>query len=334
MATLAKNIIQKRLKRLAAFAAIASVGFCLAATALHAQPFAPSSCDPQYYESLEARAWLESQREITQNQNLILKPDSVLEYTCFDSLLGELVKDAGAPTGPDKLFTATDRWSTPPAGNIAASLTNLVGKTLAAYDAADFDHDLLGGRGGVPYVLSGTISSGSYACNTMNEVWKVAKCMDFIDQPAHDGFFTFVEYANDPDKRALPSTCPNKGPYEAAIKLAVVNASTHWHEDDLHTYFDYIYPPSGGNACGGSAGGPNHSMIETGLIVESTTEENSGVTRYAETICVVPGCYFVPTADYPSTPSGGSSSTVPSGGFDHNVDQAGKCCPFGSTSCP
>ena len=40
-----------------------------------------SPCDPDYYESLEARAWLEAQREITQNQNLIYKPDSALEYT-------------------------------------------------------------------------------------------------------------------------------------------------------------------------------------------------------------------------------------------------------------
>ena len=66
--------------------------------------FAATPCDPDYYESLEARAWLEAQREITQNQNLIFKPDSVLEYTCFDNHLRELADHA------DEMFSETTRW--------------------------------------------------------------------------------------------------------------------------------------------------------------------------------------------------------------------------------
>jgi hypothetical protein len=53
---------------------------------------AASSCDPAYYDTLQSRAWLEAQREITQNQNLIFKPDSVLQYTCFDKHLGAVKK--------------------------------------------------------------------------------------------------------------------------------------------------------------------------------------------------------------------------------------------------
>ena len=45
-----------------------------------------SHCDPQIMDLLETRAWLTAQREIVSNQNLIYKPDSTLEYSCFDWL--------------------------------------------------------------------------------------------------------------------------------------------------------------------------------------------------------------------------------------------------------
>ena len=49
----------------------------------HAAEIAPQSCDSNYWRQLSSRAWLEAEREIMQNQNLIFKPDSVLQYTCF-----------------------------------------------------------------------------------------------------------------------------------------------------------------------------------------------------------------------------------------------------------
>ncbi len=42
------------------------------------------TCDPEFWEVLKDRAWQEGQREITQNNNLIARPDSVLQMTCFD----------------------------------------------------------------------------------------------------------------------------------------------------------------------------------------------------------------------------------------------------------
>ena len=65
---------------------------------------APSPCDPLYYDSLESRGWLEAQREITQNQNLIFKADSVLEYTCFDRFANELAQHAR------DMFSESTRW--------------------------------------------------------------------------------------------------------------------------------------------------------------------------------------------------------------------------------
>lgn len=64
-----------------------------------------NTCDPEFWDVLTDRAWMEAQREITQNQNLIPRPDSVLEITCFDSFLDELgsYSDSNFPSNP--------RWS-------------------------------------------------------------------------------------------------------------------------------------------------------------------------------------------------------------------------------
>ena len=52
----------------------------------------PKTCDSEFYDVMSNRAWLESSREMEVAQTLINKPDSVLEYTCFD----EILKKTGA----------------------------------------------------------------------------------------------------------------------------------------------------------------------------------------------------------------------------------------------
>ncbi|MGH1377552.1 MAG: hypothetical protein ACRBB3_01905 [Alphaproteobacteria bacterium] len=64
-----------------------------------------NTCDPEFWDVLKDRAWMEAQRELTQNQNLIPRPDSVLEMTCFDSFLDELGSHA------DSNFPSNPRWS-------------------------------------------------------------------------------------------------------------------------------------------------------------------------------------------------------------------------------
>lgn len=119
-----------------------------------------AACDPDYYKSLETRAWMEAQREITQNQNLIFKPDSVFEYTCFDRFMNELADHA------KDMFSETGRWGAVPAvpvGSLETSLNVLVGDPLRTYLYQNFEYapdnvsgrederegdfyDLLGGR--------------------------------------------------------------------------------------------------------------------------------------------------------------------------------------------
>ncbi|GEM_PF-1546119 len=63
-----------------------------------------NTCDPDFWDVLKDRAWAEGQREITQNNNLIARPDSVLSLTCFDSFMDHLTDYAEHefPGNPDK----------------------------------------------------------------------------------------------------------------------------------------------------------------------------------------------------------------------------------------
>jgi len=49
-----------------------------------------AACDSDFEDVMEARARLEAMREVEIAQHLILKPDSVLEYSCFYDRLDEL----------------------------------------------------------------------------------------------------------------------------------------------------------------------------------------------------------------------------------------------------
>lgn len=49
-----------------------------------------NTCDMEFMEVLKNKAWMEGQREISQNQNLISRPDSVLTLSCFNKHLDQL----------------------------------------------------------------------------------------------------------------------------------------------------------------------------------------------------------------------------------------------------
>ncbi len=62
-----------------------------------------NTCDPDFYDVLKDRAWMEAQRELTQNANLITRPDSVLTVSCF----GDFLDHAGAYAGYTSLISGS-----------------------------------------------------------------------------------------------------------------------------------------------------------------------------------------------------------------------------------
>lgn len=303
MRTLRSVLKSSELKRFLGVTALLGTFLSLLNPAL--AQIAPSPCDPDYYQSLEERAWLEAQREITQNQNLIFKPDSVLAYTCFHGYLWELGDHA------DEMFSEGTRWGGSVIDDQALSMNNalaeLVAEALGTYLDSNFtsgtDRRYLGGRMDSPRRTApgiyATVANGrSYTCQVMQTVWNFAKCYNFQAEP-RDGFFTFEEYAagltGTSQPRALPTACGAEptAQYTSAIEAAMTNPP--WPTDQTLTYMANLEAAS----CGDAAMLP----IATGVIV---TRANQSPQRYFEGVCIQPGCHYRPPG---GTPSGTPEAT-------------------------
>jgi len=287
---MARVHILKTIKKRPLFMLLLAGFLCFGPSRMEAaedRKFATDSCDPQYYESMESRAWLEAQREITQNQNLIFKPDSVLQYTCFDKFANVASKNA------KNMFSGSTRWGTPPT-DAGKALTDSVVKPASDWGTSNFDHKMLGGQSNITGKLGEEAQEGEYGCDTMKKVWAAAKCMNFMDKSGQDGFFTFKDYADaakqKKDKRTLPTQCGNNPDYQGNVDKALVDKKTPWEEDPVTTYLDLLYPKKGG--CGDES-----SKIKTGVIITQATQAEGEKKDYEETVCLVPGCHFDPKQD-------------------------------------
>jgi hypothetical protein len=267
---------------------------------------APTPCDPTYYESLENRAWLEAQREITQNQNLIFKPDSVLSYTCFEQYLGVLANQT------QNMFSESNRWGNEILGanqnvSMDTALSRLVIQALVPFLELNFhggsNRRTLGNRPGAPNrsrpenTHNTTPMPSGYNCSLMNQVWMAAKCYNFATQP-NDGFFTFENYDTTADKRLYPTPCAAGPDYGAPIIAAGLNPTSPppWPADITQTYFGMLSAtadPSIATDCSDSR------RIPSGVQVRRTLQSP---TTFQEFVCLEAGCHYQP-------PSGGGSGT-------------------------
>jgi hypothetical protein len=247
------------------------------ATAALAQP---ATCDPGYWKSMQARAWTEAEREIEQNQNLIYKADSILEYTCFDKYLQAL--SANAPN----LFSETTAWgaiTSPVTPDLGKALNILVAQSLPFWQA-NFDHKYLGDRSTLDYKLSNDAKAGSatYDCKQIFAVWRAAKCQDFdnkdttfgkINTQTYDDLFDMAHYTGGFDARHYASACPPSTDWGAKYPDSI-NSSNVYPKETYQVYANYFTSTT----C--TSGG-----IATGVKVQ-----RNGVPAYPEVICVTPGC--------------------------------------------
>jgi len=191
---------------------IASLGFGVAS----AQTIAEQPCDTKFWDQMSSRAWLEAEREIMQNQNLIFKPDSVLDYTCFDqfakiaaaqggeifvhtSYFGEKIIQRGSAQSTDQgingvvylplfsykrsNFSANSNFS--PDNRSSQFSGSFLGGRSQSLQASNTDH--------TPTAPTSSTSE-SYNCANMSAVWQAAKCANFIDNDRFkltDGFYPF-----------------------------------------------------------------------------------------------------------------------------------------------
>ncbi len=264
-----------------------------------AQP--ATACDPEYMDALESKAYLEVQREITQNKNLIFKPDSVLEYTCFNRFVREVARGDGAG-----LFSETDQLGDTPVDDddLGDHLGAVVGASISAYIAGNFEHTFLNERSSLNYDED-DVDNGSYNCSMMRQVWAEARCMNFLDEADRDSFFDFAWYESNDPRVAMPgiAECTPPGAIadmrsEAYAKesnggnmalfsitggeerASGIGNGDPYKDDPIITHLDKIMPP-------GVAGASCGHAVPTGIVVDIP----SG-SKYCECVCTNPSCTY------------------------------------------
>lgn len=244
------------MKKPGIFKAIVMTLFLIAATSGVARAQDPL-CDATLWTQMTQRATLLGQMETATAQNLIYKPDSILEYTCFNRFAGASVYRM--------TFYMTPYY-----------MTDIVQAGVTQYLYENFGHTYMGGR----LVASGAATPpplGTYVCDAMTWVWEAAKCMNFAQTEPQDSIYDLIGFAGAVDIRQTPNACTNS-PFPAIY-------------GDLPVKGEYISTNIQLNPidCG--------LPIATGLVISQPLNpgETRPIT-YNEKICPNPACYYLPTA--------------------------------------
>lgn len=246
----------------------------------------PDSCDPDYMDVLNARSYLEGKREYEQAQRIILKPDSVLEYSCLHIDI-DVLGNWGATFSENGIVRAGN----PPqfdgginifGGNLDNALSLVVYESLQGF-VDSFDHIYGGGT----FTLIPSAGSG---CNPMNIVWFASKCANFDPN-------WWVDYNNLAlaDVRTLPEPCAFLGldtdrstNISAALAAAYPVPATPAASGGMDLLDAFITETTG--ACSG----PGNTPVPTGV----TVTLNDG-TNVSGAVCVIPKCHYNGSACVP-----------------------------------
>lgn len=282
-------------------------------------------CDANFMNQIYAKAFLEAEREVVISNSVMLKPDSVLEYTCYDQLAAYVATEGGP------IFSESDRWhpTTVPNPNstpisidvymgdtlLDSQIEALVLDSLNAYangrgggsgDIGSFSYDFLGGTAaGDNNTFSTTVSGVGGVCDFMYAMYHIAKCDDFALNSG--GFMTFEEIALpgggglvspalvSTDPRLLPMTCPsNHAITQAIVDVAKNQDWTYAWIDQVDTLLPIMNPPDP-SACENSDPVPTGVMVQYvqyGQDINNNPIVSVAPYTYPDKVCTNPGCYF------------------------------------------
>lgn len=235
---------------------------------------ADDPCDPDYLEALRSRAWMEAEREIAMNQALIYRPDSVLDYTCFDHFLNHAAQFMG------DIFSGQPPSSS---ADLGMALQNGVLSAYTAYMSSQGFSTVgrLGGKGATPSVMP-SLGGGAYTCSVMRDVWNAQQCFSFAETlPSGIGpFMTFGEVSA-VDPRQWPVACTPSTLWSDRIQKAY-NTNATYRFDPMRPVLPLFDPTNG---CASSI------VVRTGYQV---IQPNN--TTAADGVCLMSGCTYNPTS--------------------------------------
>lgn len=260
-----------------------------------------NTCDADFMNQVYARAFLEASRETVINQTVIRKPDSVMEYSCFDQFL----KDTADFAGP--IFSERD-WtpkSVPnPGGStiqlnvflgadkLDNSLNSLVMQSLNGYVNTNFANDFLGGSAnGQNNTIASTVQGAGNGCDFMNSVFFLAKCNNFA---LDDQMMRFSEFVSTDPRNVFGGTTCTSPITPDMIALAGNDNFENVAFNAVDTFSNLTEVPATGNQCA--------PPIQTGVLVlqdrfEFDSAGNAlpvvgGTRRLIDAVCPNPGCFI------------------------------------------
>ena len=233
-----------------------------------------TACSETIWESINAKAYLEANYETVVNESMIFKPDSVFDYSCFDSYVPYVDTIAGP------IFSENGSWGVNPSTRLGNALETAIIVPLASYLASNYSHSFLGGRD-----TSGIVNDGS--CSLMYQVWHQAKCRNFL-QDESDAFFSFGELESVQEIRLLPLPCEEPPEWTELIDLAYRDPP--WRPDftdrtaETYVVIGWLLEP---NVCS-TVVSPGHVIVRTFPAGE-----------FDDGICTNPGCIYNGSACVP-----------------------------------
>lgn len=264
--------------------AVAALTFVLggAGLALAQSAVQQDTCNGAVLDAMKARAWMESQQEIEQNQALVFKPDSVFEYTCFDQIVG-ITGEHVAP-----IFSENTYWGLiHDSQHTDRALNAAVLVSLRAWLITNFSHTFLGGRTGVngrpaiDYTPVSTGGGGGYVCDSMKQVWAVAKCWNFTMDPKDQTYLSFDQIGPFGDPRTLPTPCTAAPVWSSGIQ-SIWRQNPAWYtpytQNNAQTYA-LVGPRIRPGQCG--------QPLSTGVTVKM-----EGTEDFPDAVCSNPGCTY------------------------------------------
>lgn len=238
-------------------------------------------CDVGLLDQMNQRGRLHTQLDTASAKNLIYKPDSVLEYTCFDKFV-TMVNDK-APYYMNREYNET-----------------VVQPGLRDYLSANFGHSYLGGRTPAESAPAETAST-DYTCDAMGKVWQTARCLNYGMLSPQDDFFDLASFIGAEDIRKLPSpacTAPDGAQFGIVPIKGTAISTLGSVAGGPAPRPDTTSGGSGGGSSGGS-GVDCGTPIPTGnrVTIPSTQAGDTRPETYNEKICPNPACNYVPTSE-------------------------------------
>ncbi len=272
------------------------------------------SCDSNFMNQIYSKAFLEANREVIMAGQLIHKPDSVLEYTCFDQFIAKSAHAAGPifsetqewATGPKSLRgneietdtadddnTGTEVLDTPCGGDCLPDqslyvvfeldrldhvLEDFLLETLEEYIDGSFSHTFLGEGTTIDNNLNTTnIGANAYNCSHMSTVWSISKCLDFGED---DRFRSLKDLIN-ADPRSIPTEC---SPNIATDTVLAGSTSTKLNNTNAGLDGTGGFPITLSGLCpppGGLVAGTNTGMTNDQIRLANNCDTAAGPNAFA-----------------------------------------------------